>query len=320
VPVQEKRPRNENAGQSRRADDGREASDEDEMRRRGRSPKKGARRRGSTSWLPSITGATLALIIVIAVSFAYVMLVVMGENDAADNTETVPNLIGRDINEVIEEMRDGESDLRWFTYREIRFENNANFAENEIISHTPVAGDVRRWLGPGNEIGIDFRVSKGRYTYIVEDLAVRAFRRVELDLEGRQIRVLRVDQLDDFVPRGYIISTDPGPGTVLRAGDTITVYVSSGQEIRRVLMPRVIGTDLQEARGILFDAEINIRGMLWEHSDIVPAGYVIEQSIPPFRSVPARSTRITLTVSLGPESPLMPYPAPERDDGDGDAE
>ena len=281
---------------------GREEFDEDEMRERGRTPKKAIKRRSSRSMLPIICGVTLAFLIVVGVSiFNIAYIIIEGAGVGADNSAEIPDFINRPISQVEAEIREDPQYAR-FAVGEISFVNNDIFEENRIITHSPAPGDERRLLG--THIRIDFTVSKGRYAYIVEDLALLEGRSIQLELESRrQLRVERVHRPDDFVPAGYIIYTNPGPGTVLRAGDTIWLYVSSGQEIRRVLMPNVVGRGEREARRMLLDADIVIREIISAHSDTVAAGYIIEQSILPLTRVPARSTRVTLTVSIGPEPP-----------------
>ena len=296
------RQRNNQANQSivRQEDIDEEEPDDNERRKKGRNSKKVVRRRSSRSMLPIISGVTLAFLIVAGVSIFNIIWVVFGDPTMPeDNNVVIPDFRGQNINDVDFGER--------LTVGDITFENNDNFEENYIISHFPAPGDDRRWTGQG--IRVNFRVSKGRDLYIVEDLGVLEFRNVALDLESRGINVIRVPQSDDFVPSNHIISTDPGPGAVLGPGDTITIYVSSGQEIRRVLMPNVEGLSEREARRVLAGEQIAISAIISEHSDTVAPGFIIAQSIPRMTSVPRRSTRVTLTVSIGPEH--------TDDDGEG---
>ena len=270
--------------------------DENEMRKRGRTEKKAKRRQSSRTWLPVISGIFLAFVIVLVLSLVNIFHSIMSGPNAADNTVTIGNFAGRNINDVIAEVEG----LARVMVGDITFDNNDTVAENYIISHTPPPYDVRRWQG--NDIRINFRVSKGRYAYIVQDLSVIEARSVALDLEARGIRVTTVDQSHDFVPMGHIISTYPEPGAIVRAGETLRLYVSVGQRHRTVLMPNVVGKTEREARMILSEEEIIIAAIISEHSD-APIGEIIEQSIIPFRQVPARTTRVTLRISIGPEPP-----------------
>ena len=270
--------------------------DENEMRKKGRTEKKVKRRQTSRTWLPVISGIFLAFVIVLVLSLVNILHYIMSGPDASANTVTIGNFVGRHIDDVIAEVEG----LPRVAIGEITPVNNDTVAENYIITHTPPPYDVRRWQG--NDIRINFRVSKGPYAYIVPDLSVIEARTVRLDLEARGIRIETVDQEHDFVPIRHIISTYPEPGAIVRAGETLRLYVSTGRRHRTVLMPNVVGMTEREARLLLLEEEIAIAAIISEHSD-APIGEIIEQSIIPFRPVPARTTRVTLRISIGPAPP-----------------
>jgi len=243
--------------------------------------------------LPIISGVTLAFLIVLGVSAAYIIYHLFGDTpDQGENTEQIADYINRNIYDVRAEL-----ESKRVRVGNVSFENNTHFEENYIISHDPAPGEFRRWLG--NDIPINFVVSKGRYSYLIEDLSVMDVRAIEIDLRRRGINVERVSRHDDYVPHGHIIATYPGPGIMLGAGDTLRIYSSLGQEIRRVLMPNVVGMSERDARHALVEAEIGLAAIVSEHSHTVAPGFIIDQSITAFSNVPRRSTRVTLTVSIG---------------------
>jgi serine/threonine-protein kinase len=283
-----------------------EEPDENEMRRRGRTSKKVTKRRSSRSMLPIISGVTFAFIIVVAFSALNIFWIISGDpNESRDNTVQIPDFTGMTLEEALAAIDAKER----VAAGEIRLVNDDNFEENQIIEHSPAPHEVRRWQG--NDIRIDLRVSKGRYAYFVGNLAVLEARSVQLDLESRGIRVEIIEQMDDFVPMSHIITTDPGPGSTVRAGETIRIYVSSGQEIREFPMPNLVGELRRDALRTLEELGIGVSRISMVHSDDVPAERVIEQSIGAFRPVRARSARVELTVSMGPEPP------PESETGSG---
>ena len=274
--------------------------DEDEMRKKGRNSKKSVRRRGSGSMLPIISGIALAFFIVVGVSLTNILLAFSSDNERrGENDETIPDYVGRHFYEyVLPDM-----DNRRVTVGEIIEMNNDNFEENEVISHFPSAHEVKKWTG--QDIRIDFWISKGRGSYVVEDLAVLEWRDVVIRLETRGIIPETVYAPDDSIPQRHIIRTEPGPGTVLKSGDTIIIYISSGQDIKTVIMPNVVGWSRREAERELRRLEIDIVNIIPEYSDLYAPGYITEQSIPANRSVLAKSTRVTLRISMGAR-PLTP--------------
>ena len=84
----------------------------------------------------------------------------------------------------------------------------------------------------------------------------------------------------------------------VKAGDTITLYVSLGQEVRNTIVPNVVGMGEQEAMHTLLGNNISLGKVTYQQSDL-PEGTVISQSKNPLTEVPIGSTKIDLVVSAG---------------------
>jgi serine/threonine-protein kinase len=82
---------------------------------------------------------------------------------------------------------------------------------------------------------------------------------------------------------------------------SITLYVSKG--VKTFEMPDLRGIELNKATKILEGLELVIDSMLYEFSDTVTEGKIIEHS-PPAGSIVSKSTKVTLYISKGenPES------------------
>jgi serine/threonine-protein kinase len=288
--------------------------DEEEMRKRGRSPKRGIRRRNSRSMLPIISGVALAFLIVAGVSVFNIILLfteggVMGFGGPPNDTVRIPDFVGRVYgNTLIAEM-----EAERLIPGNITYMTNDNVGAGRIISQMPEAEELMRFRNATERISVHFVVSQGKDTYVVEDLSIMEYRDVELMLRSNRINFVTRYEPHDTVPAGFIIYTEPGQGVLMNAGDVMYIYVSEGQEIQRVLMPDVRRRTQAEAAAILAEADIVIRRINWEHSEIVPEGQIIDQDISPFREVPRKSTRVTLRISLGPrttEPPPMPATEP----------
>jgi hypothetical protein len=65
-------------------------------------------------------------------------------------------------------------------------------------------------------------------SYIIDDLSMLEFRQAMINLEQPHILTDIIYQESAYVPAGYIIRTEPGPGVILDPGDTIIIYVSLG--------------------------------------------------------------------------------------------
>jgi eukaryotic-like serine/threonine-protein kinase len=98
------------------------------------------------------------------------------------------------------------------------------------------------------------------------------------------------------VDSGDVISLSPEPGETVDHDTALTIQVSEGRE--PISIPSVVNTEQESALAEIGRAggEGQVNGE--EHSDDVPAGYVIRQSVTgsAFRDDP-----VLLVISLGPE-------------------
>ncbi len=98
------------------------------------------------------------------------------------------------------------------------------------------------------------------------------------------------------VPSGNVISQTPDGGTKAKKDDTVTITVSRGTEL--VKMISVLGMSQAEAENAIIGIGLNISSVSSDYSDTVPEGCVTEQSIAEGKFVDP-GTGVTLKVSLG---------------------
>ena len=291
--------------------------DEGKVRKKSRKSKKPLRRRGSRSMLPIISGIFIAFVVVAGMTLMN-LLSFFAESGIEDAEVTIPDYIRANFEEFV---RDDLANHR-LTVGTIEYVNHDSYEENEVIHHLPEPREVKRWTG--RDIPVNFTISRGRNSYVIRDFAVEEYRSVGFELERWWIIYERILESDDTIPRNYIIRTEPGPGTTLRSGDEIKIYVSSGQDVKRVLMPDVVGETSEEAQRILTREGIGITRINSEYSDVYAPGYITEQDIIPGRRVLSKSTKVTLWVSLGsrPPDPTEEGEAPEEppEESDGGSE
>lgn len=136
------------------------------------------------------------------------------------------------------------------------------------------------------------------------------------DLEGTPLAEAK-DKLDDLglgagmvskafskdVDRGSVIRTDPGSGTVRKAGSAVALVVSKG---RPVTLPDVTGEPEEDARAQLEEAGLKVRiAPTRVFSSDEDKGDVAKQS-PGQGKVRAEGDTVTLTLSKGPEMIEVP--------------
>lgn len=119
-------------------------------------------------------------------------------------------------------------------------------------------------------------------------------------LQGMGLLVsLDNSRYSDTVPAGSVITTNPGEGSSVNVGDTVTIYISQGPETSMVQVPKL--TDHYEEDAIMALTNLGLYAYTIRVTDPeVEKGLVIEQDVPEGTSVQTGSS-ITLTVSDGPE-------------------
>jgi len=125
-------------------------------------------------------------------------------------------------------------------------------------------------------------------------------------LENAGLVVTEVQQPDEIVQKGNVISQAPPEGSMVDAKSTVTIVVSAGKN--QVPVPDVSGQSLQTALNTLQQAGFNPVPRS-ENNDVVPANKVITTSPGPNTLVAPNAT-ITVIVSSGPAPTTQPPTTP----------
>jgi beta-lactam-binding protein with PASTA domain/predicted Ser/Thr protein kinase len=108
--------------------------------------------------------------------------------------------------------------------------------------------------------------------------------RALLESDQYGLLVTSTSQVDDVIPAGVVISTNPPPNTLVDRGSTVELIVSSGPG--QVRVPPLVGLTEGQARNLLGDAGLGIEPQYRVLDPGDPAdGTVLEQSIPPNQEV-----------------------------------
>ncbi|SFQ26030.1 MULTISPECIES: Stk1 family PASTA domain-containing Ser/Thr kinase [Actinomadura] len=121
---------------------------------------------------------------------------------------------------------------------------------------------------------------------------------------GFKVGEPRTDYSDD-IRRGYVISSDPEPGTNAAQGATVTLLVSKGKKPpTEVEVPDVTGKPYAAAKKLLEERGFEVERKV-ESSDSVPRLNVIGTDPAGGSKAPKNST-VTVTVSNGPTNLKVP--------------
>lgn len=167
-----------------------------------------------------------------------------------------------------------------------------------VISTDPRVGARIR----GND-SVSFVISKGPRTVRVPDVDGYRLDRARSVLKDEGLEPGMVTRaFSEGVPRGFVISTEPGKGTKVRAESAVALTVSKG---RPVDVPDVTGDDLQDARAELEEAGLEVEIAAERVNSEHDAGQVARQTPEPGRRA-AEGDTVTLTPSKGPEMVEVP--------------
>ena len=102
----------------------------------------------------------------------------------------------------------------------------------------------------------------------------------------------------ETVEEGYVITTNPGAGSTVKPGDTVSIYVSQGTESSMVQVPEVTGHYSDDASTMLNNLGLYVY-FTSVASDTVEEGIVVSQDIAGGSYVQT-GTAVTIGVSSGP--------------------
>ena len=198
------------------------------------------------------------------------------------------NLVGQNYNEVLDNPAYDQVELEISST-----EPSDEYDEGIIISQEPRANTSVR---QGSVVRVV--VSSGLRMYTVPDVAGKTQEQAEQELTNAGFVPTVVQQSDDTVPAGQVISTSPAGNEEAKKGSTVTIYLSTGSRNLSTLttVPRVVGMTRSQAEQELRNFDLS--ASFTEVDSTRPAGEVISQNYEEGARV-AEGTTITLEVSSG---------------------
>ena len=241
------------------------------------------------------TIAIISCAAVMVVAIIIFLVVLLG----SDTQVEVPNLVGRNY-EFID-----EKSLGFKVQYEEAYDDEVE--AGKIISQDPPAG-TKVVKGHGT---VFVTVSKGPKveTIYMPDVTGKTKEEAKEELKKLPIQITYnpvVEQSHETVEAGKIIKTDPDMGAELSAKQTVTLYISTGPEVRPGTMPSVVGSTLADAQQRLDDQNLHLDIKVEEvFDDTVIKGNVISVEPAEGQEITTGMT-VTIKVSKGPQVIVMP--------------
>lgn len=217
---------------------------------------------------------------------------------------TTPQVVGMTLEEA---QNDSDVLENGFTVEIEKTVESEEYPEGEIIEQSPKA-DTQVQSG---ERTIKVTVSGGSASDIkMGDYENKKLDEVKTLLESKGIVVKVEEQASEEVTKDYIISQSPEEGTALKAGDEVTLVVSTGPDLEPITMIDLRGQPLEQAKKWLEKMDLILGTPVEVYDDVQPAGYVVSQDKEP-RTEVLPKTIVNLTVSKGPDPNAGATESPE---------
>ena len=275
------------------------ASDSSEARRAAREREAQRRRQQeeeSRSRVATIAIITCSIVAVIAIVIFMVILLGNGGITANANLVEVPSLVGEPFDPEL--AIEGLSIVKDEVHDE-------KVPEGQIISQKPDAGDkvskgtklvLKVSLGPTPE-----EVTMDDLSEMPKDWVMTRLNSLDLDLD-----IKTEYEFHDTIPEESVIRTTPGKGSPLTAGQTVTIYLSKGPEIKSGQMPNVLEMSEQKAMEVLDKQKFDLKYVTEKVFDSdLKEGYVVKTEPASGEELKTGMT-VKLYISKGAEKKALP--------------
>ncbi|MGI9607463.1 MAG: Stk1 family PASTA domain-containing Ser/Thr kinase [Acidimicrobiales bacterium] len=205
----------------------------------------------------------------------------------AEGRREVPPVVGLTLEEAVTRLR-----ALGFTPQTEEVDDPIASA-GEIIRQSPLSGEL---IERGSIVNIT--VSLGPSERTVPDISGMTLSDALTELIELEFRFTQIDEADPEVEEGLVLRTEPEAGSLLRGGELVTVYVSSG--VAQVPVPSVIGLLADSARQQLVASGFVVEVELEPTTDPEQFNKVIDQSVPANFEVEEGST---VRIIVGQEPP-----------------
>lgn len=274
--------------------DGKIAIADTETSAKSKTTKKSASK-GGRSMFPVILGVTLAFLLVVGISVGVVIDRFKDSQEmTASQDVTVPNLMGQVMTEDIINQYTKKGFKITVTYDD----SQPDIEVNTVLAQSPEAGIVRKIIPGQQYCDINLTLSRGKDAKVLPDLTVKDYREVEIKLGEMGLKFVEEFEENDNIPVGYVIRTMPMAGEKVNAGETVTLYISKGTDVKYIQVPNFIGLTEAQAKAQLVQYNLALGEITYEQSS-KPKGTVIDQSRDAYESVPEKTTKIDLVISSG---------------------
>jgi len=251
---------------------------------------------GKFSKIPLIAGVLAGGIFVAGI---VVLLATLFSGGTAELT--IPNLEGEVFEDILEDKEYDD-----FQIIEDGREFNSEFEEGKIISQRPEAGKKAK-----EHAEIYVVISQGTKMVKISNVINMSEKQARIELENGQGLEIKIEyETSDDILEDYVIRTEPAAGEEIAAGETVTVYLSKGKDVKNTKVPNLYGMTQNQAVRELENNQLII-GDIDEKISSRPKGTVISQSLEKDTEVEEK-TSVGITLSAGEEETKKQEEKPQQ--------
>ena len=255
------------------------------------------KKKSGRSMFPMIMGVFTSFLIVFAIAGLYIFNSIFNSS-SQEGYETIS--VDNFVNSVYtDELKDWFEKSEYYTISDVEYRYSSSAPLGTIIEQSPSEGVRKKVLRGKNECKIKLVVSGGEQQLTLGDFSVRDYRLAVSELRSMGLVCDVRKTNDNSIEIGYVIATDPEPGTLVKSGDTVVLFVSRGPSDGDISVPDFSGKTESETLIILSSLDLTVGRVSYERSDKAK-GTITAQSILPGTKVVAR-TPVDFTVSGGPK-------------------
>ncbi len=218
----------------------------------------------------------------------------------------VPNFVGMTLDEAREEAKQ---------YRITIDENSQryddDYEEGVIIEQDYVYGKDKIRIGGTVTVITSLGAEAQTVPDVVGDEADMAFKK----LSDSGFDIEYVYDYYDGVEKNIVQKQMPVAGSEGASGDTVTIYVSIGEESTTTVVPSVLGKTKDQAQSILSQSDLGYGQTSYDYSNEYPEGTIFAQSPRAGQEIATQSS-VDLFISKGPkpgEEPETESPEPSEE-------
>jgi serine/threonine-protein kinase len=214
----------------------------------------------------------------------------------------VPNVVGMSLAEASDALKAAGLTAK------ASYAESQHYDKDYIDSQDPAAGTiveensvltlvVSSGRAPGAEVDIEAEPTAQVGGAAVPDVVGKSEAEARVAIENEGFVFASIEQENENVEKGKVISQSPLGATNAPLGSSIQVYISSGKTVEEVKVPDLSGKDEATARALLVEAGLTCNTSE-ENSDTVPKGNVISQSVAAGTTV-EKGSSVDIKVSKG---------------------